>query len=219
MAGIAGSPSPLFMASICTIVTNIVGIQNFTLQYDISQNRVSSHLYCTYTSLYLKVHIALRATMQQISLLLLLLIGLGGAHESHSSDQQILEVVRTETVDDHGGGNNNTHEDDAESSNDAILNALMAFGINDTDLRPGQILCPLSNLGSSYKGNQIIVGAVGCRLDPLISHYTAEQKKALKGHHDDSESLNCTESIDLAGYFPPIPGIIQCLICTGLGHF
>ena len=154
--------------------------------------------------------------MQQISLFLLLVIGLGGAHESHNSDQQILEVERTGNIDDHGG-NNDAHEGDTESSNEAILNALMEFGINDTDLRPGQILCPPSNLGSTYKGNRIIVGAVGCRLDPLISHYTTEQKKALKGHHDDDgESLNCTDSINLAGYFPPIPGITvtQCPICT-----
>ena len=117
--------------------------------------------------------------MQQISLILLLLIGLSRAHESHSSDQQILEVVRTETADDHEG-NNNIHKGDAESSNesDAILNALMAFGINDTDLRPGQILCPPSNLGSSYKGNRIVVGAVGCRLDPLdlSLHWRTEKR-------------------------------------------
>ena len=33
LAGIAGIPSSLFMVSICTIVTNFVGIQNFTLDH------------------------------------------------------------------------------------------------------------------------------------------------------------------------------------------
>ena len=148
--------------------------------------------------------------MQQISLFLLLLIGLGGAraHENlgQDSDQQILEAVTTESTDDHVRSSVTLEVDNTESKvNDGILNALMAFGINDTDLRPGQLLCPSSNLGSSYKGNRIIVGVVGCRLDPVISHYSEEQKRALKGHHD--VSLNCTDSVNLAGYLPPVPGM------------
>ena len=150
--------------------------------------------------------------MQQMSLLLLLLIGLSRAHETldQNSDKQTLEVERTESVDDDTGpsGSSGALKTDTQlSTSDAILNALMAFGINDTDLRPGQILCPPSNLGSSYKQNCIIVGVVGCELDPVISHYTSEQKRALKGHHSDYFSLNCTDSINLAGYFPPVPGI------------
>ena len=153
---------------------------------------------------------ALETAMQQISLLLLLVIGLGGSHEDQHSNQQLLQIVTTESIGE-DGGSNNAQEVDVELSKNAVLNALMAFGINDTDIRPGQILCPPSHLNSSYKGNRIVVGAVGCKLDPLIAHYTEEQKRALKGHHDDDYiSPNCTDSImNLAGYFPPIPGMIK----------
>jgi hypothetical protein len=146
--------------------------------------------------------------MQLLSLLLLLLLGTH-VDNHQDSDQQILEVVTTESVDDYTINSGILKKSGVELSvNDAILNALVAFGINDTDLRPGQLLCPVSELGSSYKRNRIIVGVVGCRLDPLIAEYSAEQKRALKGNNGDV-SLNCTDSVNLAGYFPPVPGIIQ----------
>lgn len=152
--------------------------------------------------------------MQLLSLfLLLLLLGTGGAHDQNS-EEQILEVVATEPerVDDYviTSGILQNGIDSKSSVNNAILNALVAFGINDTDLRPGQLLCPTSNLGSSYKSNRIIVGAVGCRVDPLIAQYSTEQKNALKGYRSDNVSLNCSDAVYLAGYFPPVPGIIQC---------
>ena len=166
-----------------------------------------------YIYICIKVHVVPKeATMQLSSLfLLLLLLGTGGAHDQNS-EEQILEVVPTEPerVDDYVITSGILQKGIELSVNDAILNALVAFGINDTDLRPGQLLCPKSNLGSSYKRNQIIVGAVGCRLDPLIAQYSTEQKKALKGHHSDNVSLNCSDAVHLAGYFPPVPGIIQC---------
>ena len=171
---------------------------------------VASYMYVATSPYTSRCVQALRTIMQHLSLLLLLLIRLGGAHEAHNSNQQSLEVM---TTDDHGDYDT-LEEVDVESSNSAILNALMAFGINDTDIRPGQILCPPSNLSISYKKNRIVVGAVGCRLDPLISHYTMEQKRVLKGHHDVNNSLNCTDSINLAGYFPPVPGIIKCQACN-----
>lgn len=146
--------------------------------------------------------------MQLLSLFLLLLLGTGGAHvDNHqNSEKQILEVVATEPerVDDYVITSGILQKGIESSVNDAILNALVTFGINDTDLRPGQLLCPTSHLGGSYKRNRIIVGAVGCRLDPLIAQYTTEQKKALKGHHN--VSLNCSDAVHLAGYFPPVPG-------------
>ena len=168
----------------------------------------------------IKAHVVpkeLEAIMQLLLIfMLLLLLGTGGAHVDESdnhqnSDQQVLEVVATEPerVDDYviTSGILLNFEGIELSVNDAILNALVAFGINDTDLRSGQLLCPMSRLGSSYKRNRIIVGAVGCRLDPLIAQYTAEQKRALTGQYHNV-SLNCSDAVHLAGYFPPVPGIL-----------
>ena len=89
---------------------------------------------------------------------------------------------------------------------DAIANALAMFGINDTIFRPGQIICPDSNLSSPYKRNRVVIGVVGCFLDPLISQYTLQQRLVLQKHHDDGE-FNCSDAINLAGYYPSIPGL------------
>ena len=173
------------------------------------------------SSLYSKVTTAFAVAMKQISLLLLLLTGIAGAHENDDidSDQHSFgEFMMTGSGDEHD--EHNDHDDTQEVrvkwSTDVVLNALMAFGINDTAFRPGQIICPSSNLGSSYKESKVTVGVVGCKLDPLISHYTPQQRKLLQGYHDDDiyESLNCTDTINIAGYFPPVPGTYyKCDYC------
>lgn len=92
-------------------------------------------------------------------------------------------------------------------SRSVIEQTLEEFGINDTEFRTGQILCPPSHLrnGSSYKRKRITIGLAGCFIDPLIAQYTPQQRKVLQEH--DNGVKNCSASLDIAGYFPPIPGM------------
>ena len=146
-------------------------------------------------------------TMQHISFILLLFVGFCGSLEDSDSSSRLFEL-KPETIEDVGVEGelqtNLTREDDEQNS--AILNTLMAFGIDDVEFRAGQILCPLSNYSSANKRRRIVLGLVGCNLDPTTSQFTPEQRELLERYHNQS-APNCTDSIDLAGYIPPVPGI------------
>lgn len=137
-------------------------------------------------------------------LILLLLTGIVRAHQLHdqratfASDQNatVTENLDEEIVGEHAG---------VEQNRIALQNALVAFGINDTELNSGQIICPPSNLSSDYKRTKVVIGVAGCLMDPLISQYTVKQRQILKAH--DEEESNCSETVNLAGYLPPIAGI------------
>ena len=127
----------------------------------------------------------------------------------HGSDNHRVEFTNTTTMTedtrDYG-----SHRSDLDTS--IIQNILEAFGINDTEFRPGQLMCPPTNLSGGYKEKTITIGMAGCLIDPPISQYTSQQRALLKMHHDTG-AVNCSDTAGLAGYIPPIAGIYSMVGC------
>ena len=147
--------------------------------------------------------------MQQALLILLLLTAsISGTHETREEENLLTSFV-THNLDEEKGNNFTEVEHNFnDMSRIAIANTLAAFGVNETDFRPGQTICPSTNLSSSYKRRRISVGVAGCILDPLIAHYNKEQREALKEEQLQYHStLNCTDPIYVPGYFPPVSGM------------
>ena len=145
------------------------------------------------------------SSMQSVLFILLISNLLVEAHEDqhHIPSQTVNTIEETE--------NYTSNDPGVESMSSVIQNALNAFGINDTEFRIGQLICPSTNLTSNYKRKTITIGMAGCVIDPLISQYTLEEREALRIHHDVG-NLNCSTTVGLAGYLPPIPGIRLCLL-------
>ena len=133
--------------------------------------------------------------------LLLLLLGFVSAHDD---DNRNVEFTNTNPMME-DTGYYSEHGADLDAT--IVQNVLEAFGINDTEFRPGQLMCPPTNLTGMYKEKTITIGMAGCLIDPLISQYTSQQRKLLRMHHDASE-VNCSDTAGLAGYLPPIAGTV-----------
>ena len=131
--------------------------------------------------------------------LLLLVLSYVAPHEDRHQHVEFIDTpLSTENTRDYG-----SHPSDL-----VIQNVLKAFGINDTEFRTGQLMCPPTNLTGGYKEKTITIGMAGCLIDPLISQYTSRQRALLKMHYQDTGPVNCSATAGLAGYIPPIAGDI-----------